>query len=262
MMKIYLDLVFVLNFGFDFILLLTVSVLLKRRTSLKRIILGALIGALTIFCLFIELSSLELFLIKFIMSIVMIIISFSYKNISYTMKNIGHLYMSSIILGGFLYYLNIEFSYKQEGLVFYHNGLSINFIILVLTSPIILYNYVKQRRDRNEKIKYYYKVNIYFNDNNYSLIGYLDTGNVLEDPYFHNPIIVINPNIIPQPSITKTIYVPISTASGEQLMKCFFVDKIEIENIGLKKHILVGISPEKIKLDGIDALLHNRIMEE
>ena len=170
--------------------------------------------------------------------------------------------MSSIILGGFLYCLNIEFSYKQEGLVFYHNGLSINFIILVLTSPIVLYNYVKQERERTEKIKYYYKVNIYFNNNNYNLIGYLDTGNVLEDPYFKRPIIVINPDIIPHKSITKPIYVPISTASGEQLMECFFIDKIEIENIGLKKHILVGISPEKIKLDGTDVLLHTKIMEE
>lgn len=259
-MKIYLDLVFLLNFGFDFMLLLSVSTLLKRRASIKRLLLGSMIGACTIFCLFIELSSLELFLIKFLMSIIMVIVSFSYKNINYTTKNIVYLYMSSIVLGGFLYYLNIEFSYKQEGLVFYHNGFSINFIVLVLTSPIILYNYVKQGKEKKEKIQYYYKVNIFLDKHKYNLIGYLDTGNVLEDPYFHKPIIVINPNIIKR-NITKNIYVPISTASSKKLMKCFFVDKIEIEGVGTTEHILVGISPERLQLDGIDVLLNTKIME-
>jgi len=259
-MKIYLDLVFLLNFGFDFMLLLSVSTLLKRRAPIKRLLLGSFVGACTIFCLFIELSSLELFLIKFLMSIIMVVISFSYKNINYTAKNIIYLYMSSIILGGFLYYLNIEFSYKQEGLIFYHNGLSINFIVLVLTSPIILYNYVKQGKEKKEKLQYYYKVNMFLDKHKYNLIGYLDTGNVLEDPYFHKPIIVINPNIIKK-DITKKIYVPVSTVNSQNLMKCFFVDKIEIEGITTVEHVLVGISPERIRLDGIDVLLNAKIME-
>ena len=191
----------------------------------------------------------------------MILITFSYKNINYTFKNISYLYMTSIVLGGFLYYLNIEFSYKQDGLVFYHHGLSINFIILVLMSPIILYNYVKQGKEKQEKIKYYYGLNLFLKDFKCKLTGYLDTGNVLEDPYFHKPIIIINPNIIPEDLIKKEIYIPVSTVNSHQVMKCFFIDKIEIEGIGSKKHVLVGISPEIIYLDGIDVLLQTRILE-
>ena len=74
----------------------------------------------------------------------MILVTFKFKNIRYTLKNIVYLYITSIVLGGCLYLLNIEFSYKQVGLVFYHNGLSINFIVLILASPIILFIYVKQ----------------------------------------------------------------------------------------------------------------------
>lgn len=191
----------------------------------------------------------------------MVLVSFSYKNINYTFKNITYLYMASIILGGFLYYLNIEFSYKQDGLVFYHHGLSINFIILVLISPIILYNYVKQGKEIHQKMKYYYQINLFYKGFSYHLIGYLDTGNILEDPYFHKPIIIINPNIIPENLISKIMYVPVSTVNSHQMMKCFFVDKIQIEGIGSKNHILVGISPEKIHLDGIDVLLQTKTLE-
>ena len=53
-MKIYLDLLFFLNFGFDFILLLVVSIILRRNVSLTRIVLGGLIGGLSIFILFLK----------------------------------------------------------------------------------------------------------------------------------------------------------------------------------------------------------------
>lgn len=260
-MKIYLDLVFLLNFGFDFMLLLSVSVMLKRNASFKRLLMGAIVGACTIFCLFISLTSMQLFLIKFIMSIIMVLASFSYKNINYTIKNLVYLYMTSVVLGGFLYYLNIEFSYKQEGLIFYHHGLSINFIILVLTSPIILYNYVKQGRERKSIVQYYHRISVSLADFKCILIGYLDTGNVLEDPYFHKPIVVINKDIIPENIVSKIIYVPVSTINNHEMMRCFFVDEIEIEGIGVRRHVLVGISPEKIHLDGVDMLLQTRILE-
>ena len=63
-MKIYIDLVLLLNFGFDLILLFGVAIILRRQTTLKRLLLGALVGSLTILSMFIEMNSLTLFLIK------------------------------------------------------------------------------------------------------------------------------------------------------------------------------------------------------
>ena len=137
-MKIYIDLILLLNFGFDFILLLSVSIILRRNTEIYKLLLGAFIGSISILTLFININSLELFILKIIISILMNITSFKYKNIKYTLKNILYLYISSIILGGTLYLLNIEFTYKNQGIIFYKNKLSINFIILVILSPITL----------------------------------------------------------------------------------------------------------------------------
>ena len=38
-------------------------------------------------------------------------------------------------------------------------------------------------------------------------------------------------------------------------------DKIFIEGIGFKKNFLIGIANEKIKIDGIDCILHKRLIE-
>ena len=120
-MKIYLDLVMILNFAIDFILLLTVSLILKRNVKITRIMLGAFIGGVSILFLFFNVNSVVLFLFKLIISILMIIMSFGFRDIKYTLVNLLYLYMSSIILGGFLYLLNLEFSYKHIGIIFFNN---------------------------------------------------------------------------------------------------------------------------------------------
>ena len=79
-MKIYLDLVFFINFMFDFLLLLTVKILLKRQVSGKRILLGSLIGALSILFLFLPLNSITLFLLKVIISLGMTAVAFGIKD--------------------------------------------------------------------------------------------------------------------------------------------------------------------------------------
>ena len=43
-MTIYIDLLFILNFIYDALILITVSVTLKRNTKFKRILLGAFFG--------------------------------------------------------------------------------------------------------------------------------------------------------------------------------------------------------------------------
>ena len=99
-----------LNFIYDSLLLLTVSITLKRNISLKRIFLGGLIGSLSTFIIFIPLNKYVLLLLKILVGLLMILITFKYKNLKYTFNNIIYLYMCSVILAGFLYFLKIEFS--------------------------------------------------------------------------------------------------------------------------------------------------------
>lgn len=252
-MKIYLDLVFFVNFFFDLLLLSTVKIVLKRKVKFRKLLLGSLIGSLSIFFLFIKLNSIFLFILKVIVSLVMILITFGYHSKNEYIKNILYLYFISIILGGFLYYLNLEFSYKNVGLVFFHNGFSINFILLIILSPIILYLYIKQDRYLKIKNNYYYEVELYYKNKKYHYHAYLDSGNKLYDPYKKKPIILIYDTSI---KIKNPIYIPYLTLDNTGILECFKADKIVIDE---KKEIikpLIAISKSPFKIDEINMILH------
>lgn len=261
-MKIYLDVVFFLNFFFDFLLLMTVKLLLRRNVSIWSILSGAMVGGFSIFLLFIKMNSITLFFLKIIISIVMLLVTFGYRDIRYTIRNFLYLYSTSMILGGALYYLNTEFSYKQEGLVFYHNGLSINFIVLIILSPIITYLYWKQGIYLKQNYHHYYEVILEHHGVKQKVNGFLDTGNHLVDPYQKRPIVLIDKKkLIYDINEFQMILVPIDTANGHSLLSCIKIDAMEITGVGKRKKVLLGLMEDKIHIDGIDCILSEKMME-
>ncbi len=262
-MKLYLDVIFFLNFAFDFILLMATSMILRRNVKIRRLLLGGLVGGMSIFILFLKINSFELFLLKIIISLVMVLTTFNFKDVRYTLKNLYYLYTVSIILGGFLYFLNVQFSYKQEGLVFYHNGLSINFIVLIISSPIIIYTYVKQLLNFKNNYSNYYKVDIYLKDGTIKKFNaFLDTGNKLYDPYKKRPIIIIyEKDLKVNIDMENMLMVPYDGVNSHGILKCIIPEKIYIFGVGVKKDVLIGISKEKIDIDGVNCILHTKLLE-
>lgn len=262
-MKIYLDLILILNFIFDFLLLVSVSIFLRRNVSLTHLIIGAIIGSVSIFTLFLQINSIQLFLIKIFISILMCLVTFNYRNLRYTLKNMFYLYTTSMILGGFLYFLNVQFSYKQIGLVFYHNGLSINVVVLIILAPVILYFYIKQIKELKNNYSNYYRVKIKMDKHIINCSGFLDTGNKLEDPYFHKPIIILDKRkVLFDINEFEMVLVPFVTVNGSSMIECYKPDYIDIEGIGTKYNFLLGLMEDKIKIDGVDVILNSKLWEE
>lgn len=260
-MKLYVDLIIILNFFLDFFILLGVSLILRKNASIYKMLLGALFGAISILSLFINMTSFNLFLLKVIISILMILISFGFKNIKTFIRDITYLYLLSIILGGFLYLINDHLSYKKTGLIFFHNGFSINILIIILLSPVILFLYLKQTKSAKEELNKKYIVDItLLNEKKLHLTGFLDTGNSLYDPYKKRPIIVINKKILGNYN-PKYILVPFITINKESLLKCFRIKNIIINGKKIEEEVLVGISDNNFNIDGVDLLLHKNIIK-
>ena len=249
-MTVYIDGLLFLNFYLDFLLLLTVIVILKRNVKIIRIILGAFIGSLTILVLFFKIDSVQLFFIKVYLSFIMCIACFGYRDLKSFLVNVGVFYMVSILLGGFLYFLNITFSYKHEGLIFFNNGMSINALFLIIVSPIILYFYVKQMKMFKQKITFSFKTNIYIGRKVLSLNGYLDSGNTLT--YKNKPVILTN---IDNNFRNKKIYIPYIVIGGSGLLECIKVRKVEVIGLGVFENVYLGFSKD-FKLAGADVLLN------
>ena len=253
-MIIYLDLVFLLNIWFDFLLLLSVTILLKRNIKFIRIIIGSIIGSLTIFILLFNLNSFNLFLFKIIVSILMVTTTFSYKNIKYTTINLLYFYLVSIILGGGLYLISNCLSYSNQGLVFYNNGFRINYLLLIVISPIIIFFYIKSTNSFKSKYSNYYKVDLVYKKKLYHLNGYLDTGNHLRDCYKKRNIILVNLKL--HYDLKEVIYTPFNSLNNTGVIKCLHVDKIIVNDKEFNNY-LVGLSNKDFKIDGIDCILHS-----
>ena len=160
--------------------------------------------------------------------------------------------------------MDLEFAYKNDGLVFYFNGLSINFIALIILSPIIIYVYVKQYKEIKVNYSNYYHIDLYLRTGQIiELTAFLDTGNKLRDPYKKRPIILVNGALIKVDYESPNfLIVPYDSLNHQGLLKCIIPDKVFISGVGFKKNFLIGLSNEEIKIDGIDCILNTALLEE
>ena len=257
-MKIYLDLILILNFFLDFILLVATGIILKRNINIKYVTLSAFIGSLSTLILFFDINSITLFFIKVILSIIMIALAYPKNNLKYYLYNIMTFYFVSIFLGGCLYMLNINLSYEHHGLIFFHKGLGINFFLLIVLGPVIIYLYIKNARLIKNKYNNYYLTSIKINNQEVKGTGYIDSGNTLT--FKGKPVILIDQR--------KVIFlnegyriIPYKVVNKIMMLKIYKCDDVVIENKHFK-NIYLGISNDDLNIDGVDILLNNKLMEE
>ena len=255
-MTIYIDIILLINFIIDLLLLLSVSFLLKRRASLTRIIISSSIGSLSTLLLFVIHNNFLLLIYKLLISIIMIIIAFKYNNFHYFKDNLIYLYIISIVLGGTIYLINNQISSINNGLIFTSNNLKINLFLLIIITPIIIYKYLKTTKNYQITYSNYYDIDIYYNDLCIKGTAFLDTGNNLKDPYFKRPIILINKELINEP--VKTFLVPYSVVNNQKgLLEVFSPKKIIVNNKKCKKTLL-GLSD--ININGIKIILNKEAL--
>lgn len=255
-MKVYLDLVFFINLFFDFLILLTTKLVVKEVTPFWRIVLGSVVASGSIFLLFLSLSSFWLFVVKVLISILIILVTFGKKNF---LTDFLYFYLISMILGGFLYLFDISFTYKNQGVIFFNHGLGLNLLALLLLAPLFLYFYVKEYKKTKAINSVIHSVEIYFNEKVYHLKGILDTGNQLKDPYTGKSIILLSSNV--PIMFSKYFYVPYKALNTEGIIPCAKVDRVIVDDHIFSK-CLVGKSKTEFLLGGVDCILPNQFKED
>ena len=245
-MKIYIDLFFLFNIIMDAIVITSVSILLKRRTTTPRIVASSLIGGIMSLLLF---TSLNKIIIEVTSVLIIVLIAFRYVDIRYTLKNIFYMYILSILLGGLLYLFNIRVT----------TNVFLTYLIMIVISIEVMILYIKEMKKMKNNYNNYYKVDIFYKDGEkISLIGFVDTGNNLYDPYKKRPIILVSNKYKKEDNF---ILVPYFTAGGEGLLKCIKPDKIFIEGVGYQSNLLIGFSDSPKLIDGVDVILHKDLMK-
>ena len=194
-------------------------------------------------------TSINRLLLELITIILMITIAFKYKNIRYFLTNMLNTYILSILLGGLIYLFNSKVTLN----------IYLNYLVIIILSIEVMTLYIKENKKIKNTYNNYYKVDIYFKDKEkISLIGFLDTGNNLYDPYKKRPIILVDKKYQKE---DKFILVPYHTINGEGLLKCIKPEKVYIEKIGYKNNLLVAFSSSPSTINGVEVLLHKDLMK-
>lgn len=256
-MKIYVDILFFINITYDFLILNSVNIVLRRNTKIKKILLGSLVGSISSFSMFIPF--LNNIYITILLSIVMLIVTFGFKDIIYFKNNILYFYMISIIFGGTLYLINLKFNHFYNPADIYNRKILINFIGIIIISPIIYFLYIYTYKNNMVNHKNYYNLKYSLNNKLHELTAFYDTGNLLKDPYKGRPIILINKEILKCDIKNKSpIYVPCNMINNTVLIKCY-KPRILIINNHLINDCLIGLWNNTNFKDGVDAIISGYI---
>lgn len=260
-MTIYLDIVFFLNFLFDLILLISVNYILRRNVNIYKILFGAFIGELSLLLLFIRMDNFLFLIVKIIVSMFMIYVSFGYKDRKYFFKNLLYFYLVSMLLGGAIQFLDNQFSYSNNGLIFTDNGLGISYSIVLILSIFLYFKYIKSFKEFSSNYGYYYRCKIFVDDDNSFVVNsFLDTGNKLYVPYLDKVIVLVDRNVLKSFVLRNPIYVPYNSLNNKGLLECYKCKFLEIEGKYYDKFLL-GISNENFHIDGIECIINNSVME-
>ena len=259
-MTIYIDILFILNLLFDYVIISSVNYILRRNVKYYRIIIGSLFGNVSLLLFNFMKYRMLFILLKFIIASLICLITFGYKDIKYFIKNIVYFYLVGMLIGGVVYFFNIQFLNSNDGLVL-NNDYLFKYLIVIIVSLLFYYRYLSNMVLLRNNYSYYYKCYIYLDDDNkISVNAFLDTGNKLKDPYSNRDIILIDDRVLIDFNVNKPIFVPYNSLNNHGLLTCFKAKRIVIDGKE-GNNFLVGISKEKMFIDGIDCIISTSLME-
>jgi len=237
----YIEELLIINFIIDYILLKSISMLLNNNIKKYKLFLGALVGEISLIYLFINMSEYLMMLFKLLLGLIIIYITFGYKDRKTYFTNVIWFYILSFFLGGTLYYFKINSLLKYK-----------YYLFLI---PIFMNIYKYFSYDLKNLLVLKHKVNIYLNDGKILYLdGYMDSANTLIDPKSMKKVIIINQNVN-----EDFFLVPYQTINSESLIKCFKPKRVYIDGIGDRNDIVVGVIDRKFS--GYNCLLNGLLID-
>ncbi|NMA87531.1 MAG: sigma-E processing peptidase SpoIIGA, partial [Tissierellia bacterium] len=191
---IYIEYLLIENFIINFIILYVVARITRTKIYKLRLFISSTIG--TIYTLIVYYPSMEFmgkFLIKFAISILMVILAYNPEKLPQFIKQFSTFYLVSFIFAGAImgifyilnnnYYL-IKFSFSN------FIELSRYLIIGIIVAIILLFSILKYYQKRLSRENYLTSIAIGLKDKEVNFIALIDTGNSLKEPITQKPVII------------------------------------------------------------------------
>lgn len=297
-MVFYIDLILILNFLIDYLILLATSKFLKLQHKIWRLVIGATLGALYSLAFFIpSLDYSQLLLSKVALSIVIVLVSFGFSNLILFIRVIATFYLTSFILGGGVLAIQYMFNIEHEvvnGIYVSRSSTPTLTIVIILVSAVAIWffsnNTIKSIRRKTASDESIVEVEIVLGSDNYNCKGLVDTGNRLYDPITRKPVMIVQAaNISFIPAILKNSYkgrqfdlelfnktieevepewlarlqlIPFRAVSKEmQFIIAFRPDKVVINQQNVQTKVLIGLDYGELSHDDTyQAIIHPELV--
>lgn len=288
-MTIYLDVIWLLNFFTDYLLLKLTGLLLKREIVKFRLIFSSALASFYVFTVFTPYAPILFHPIsKFIFSLIIVSIAFRFQRFSYFIQNVFMFYFVSFMIGGGLIAMRFFLQTESElinGIIstqFTSFGDPLSWLFVAIGFPL-LWHFSRERLAQIEYRSLKYNeiatVFVYVEDKIIKLKGLIDSGNLLADPITKVPVMIMDMTNVDEslrlkelcehslenhPLKSRVRFIPYRTVGQEKLLVAFRPDRIEIvhnEKTYVVKHCLVGLSQQQLSNDrDFECILHPKML--
>lgn len=233
----------------------------RTKTSKLRLLIASLLGSIyTLIVFFPNLQFMGRFLIKFSVSILMIIVAYNPDRFREFLKQLSTFYLISFAFAGTIigifYILKSKvslsnFTFKDHNELFKFLILGIGLAIILIRS-ILKNHFIKINKDNCLT-----KISINLNNKKVHLTALVDTGNSLKEPITQKPVIIAEYNALKEilPDLVKKIYsenkeldlnyvANIMEKLGDQVK----LRLIPFKSLGNDNGILIGFVPDSINI--------------
>lgn len=260
-MQVYIEYVLIDNLVIDYLLLKAATGITATKTSFKRLVLSAILGAV-VALVYPLLESVPLFsvLIKVLSGLIMVIISVDAKTFRAYYVNALVFFCLTFLTGGAIIGVFTLFNIN------YSDEISIAFMILpayILIKGIT--SLIKHLYRQKDVMRFVYDVEVKVKERSVKLKGFMDTGNGVYDG--DSPVIVVNKRtaaeILGNFHGTNLKRIKVRTVSGMRENLAFEIDSVKIylgDKVNIHNRVTVCVSPTEIG-DGYDVILHPALME-
>lgn len=262
-MTVYADMVFLLNFCVDLLLLWLTMAIRKQRTAFWRLAVAAFLGAgYAVMMLAPVLPWVFTWGVKLIFSCLMVFVAFGYHSGPAFLRSWGVFYLTSFVVGGGLFavhYFLLDQQKVLNGVLITQSsgmGTPVTWTFIAIAFPLVwLYSRLtfKSLAERQDIHRFLVHVELVIGEKRASGAGLIDTGNQLRDPLTRMPVMIVEtrlvnpilPQVVRQAVQQHDVTQGLSQLSPEWMTR---VKLIPYRSVTRGTDFLLALKPDKIKV--------------
>lgn len=259
-MTIYIDVVLIENLIMNYIILFTTGLILKLKIQSIRILIASLLGAIySIIAYTGVLKIYSSFLLKIVLSVLIVYIAFNPQNVRKMWKDLLIFYLTSFAFGGaafaLIYIVKPQDIIMKNGLFLGTYPLKTVILGAVIAFAVIIaaFSIVKSRISKKDM---FCEIETKINNKIVRTRAMIDTGNMLKEPITNTPVVVVEHTLLYE-CIPKEILNNLENIIGGDFKKVpeqikeKYISKLKLipfSSLGKQNGMLLGIKPEYIKI--------------